>query len=63
MPIIRPISDLRNNFNKISEEYNKNTEPTFITINGHGDLVVISIDSYENLKDAVMKKINHLKLQ
>ena len=47
MPIIKPISDLRNNFNKISEECHKNAEPVFITKNGQGDLVVMSIALYE----------------
>ncbi len=47
MPIIKPISDLRNNFNEISEICHKNGEPVFITKNGHGDLVVMSIELYE----------------
>lgn len=47
MPIIKPISDLRNNFNKISDECHKNSEPVFITKNGQGDLVVMSIALYD----------------
>ncbi|MDP4160454.1 MAG: type II toxin-antitoxin system prevent-host-death family antitoxin, partial [Bacillota bacterium] len=39
MPIIKPISDLRNNFNEISEICHKESEPVFITKNGQGDLV------------------------
>lgn len=49
MPIIKPISDLRNNFNEISEICHKNGEPVFITKNGHGDLVVMSIAKYEQI--------------
>ncbi|OEF98956.1 prevent-host-death protein [Vulcanibacillus modesticaldus] len=47
MPIIRPISDLRNNFNLISETCHKEGEPVFITKNGQSDLVVMSHALYE----------------
>ncbi|MFH0801146.1 MAG: type II toxin-antitoxin system prevent-host-death family antitoxin [bacterium] len=47
MAIIRPISDLRNHFNQISEICHKDGEPVFITKNGLGDLVVMSLASYE----------------
>lgn len=47
MPVIKPISDLRNNFNEISEICHKENEPVFITKNGHGDLVVMSMALYE----------------
>ncbi|QHT61318.1 type II toxin-antitoxin system Phd/YefM family antitoxin [Paenibacillus lycopersici] len=47
MPIIRPISDLRNNFNLISETCHQEGEPVFITKNGHDDLVIMSHALYE----------------
>jgi len=47
MPTIRPISDLRNNFNQIAEICHQEKEPVFITKNGQGDLVVMSIALYE----------------
>jgi len=47
MPNIRPISDLRNNSNEISEFCRMTREPVFITKNGVGDMVVMSIDMYE----------------
>ena len=46
MPQIRPITDLRNT-NEISELCHANKEPIFITKNGYGDLVVMSIETYE----------------
>jgi len=46
MPQIRPITDLRNT-NEISEACHKYGEPIFITKNGYGDLVVMSMDTYE----------------
>jgi len=50
MPIIKPISDLRNKSNRISELAHKSNEPIFITKNGEGDLVVMSMSHYSNLK-------------
>jgi prevent-host-death family protein len=47
MPNIRPISDLRNNFAQISESVHSDDEPIFLTKNGVGDLVVMSMDHYE----------------
>ena len=47
MPSIRPISDLRNSSNEISEFCRGTREPVFITRNGIGDMVVMSIDTYE----------------
>jgi len=49
MPCIRPISDLRNKSNEISEFCKKKGEPVFITKNGAGDLVVMSMETYEKL--------------
>ncbi len=47
MPNIRPISDLRNNANEISEFCHNAREPVFITKNGKGDMVVMSVEVYE----------------
>lgn len=46
MPQIRPITDLRNT-NEISDICHAKKEPIFITKNGYGDLVVMSIEAYE----------------
>lgn len=50
MPIIKPISDLRNKSNEISELAHNTNEPIFITKNGKGDLVVMSMTHYSNLQ-------------
>lgn len=47
MPSIRPISDLRNKANDISEFCHTSREPVFITKNGVGDMVVMSVETYE----------------
>ncbi len=49
MTMIRPSSDLRNKYAEISEFCNNNDEPVFITKNGYGDLVVMSIEKYSSL--------------
>lgn len=50
MPQIRPITDLRNT-TEISELCHAKHEPLFITKNGYGDLVVMSIEAYEEMVD------------
>ena len=47
MPNIRPISDLRNSANEISDFCRQTREPVFITRNGTGDMVVQSLEDYE----------------
>jgi prevent-host-death family protein len=50
MAIIKPISDLRNKSNEISEMAHATQEPIYITKNGEGDLVVLSIQEYRKLE-------------
>ena len=50
MKKIRPISDLRNNFAEVSREVHEHNEPIFFTKNGYGDMVVMSMEAYENLQ-------------
>ncbi len=50
MPIIKPISDLRNKSNEISELAHNSNEPIYITKNGEGDMVVMSMSHYSNLQ-------------
>lgn len=52
MPQIKPITELRNT-NEISELCHAKKEPVFITKNGYGDLVVLSIEAYEELMDVL----------
>ncbi|MDD4494268.1 MAG: type II toxin-antitoxin system prevent-host-death family antitoxin [Eubacteriales bacterium] len=48
MPQIRPITDLRNT-NEISDLCHAKKEPIFITKNGYGDLVVMSIEAFDSM--------------
>jgi prevent-host-death family protein len=50
MPIIKPISDLRNKSNEISKLARISNEPIFITKNGEGDLVVMSMTHYSKMQ-------------
>jgi len=50
MPVIKPISDLRNKANEISDLAHRSDEPIFITKNGEGDLVVMSMAQYGKLQ-------------
>lgn len=52
MPQIRPITDLRNT-NELSEFCHAKKEPVFITKNGRGDLVVMSIEAYNELMETL----------
>lgn len=47
MPQIRPVSDLRNHFTEITQEIQATGEPIFLTKNGAGSIVVMSMDAYE----------------
>ena len=49
MPQIIPIKDLKNTA-EISELCNKSDEPIYITKNGYGDMVIMSIDNYEKMR-------------
>ncbi len=46
MPRIIPIKDLRDT-NKLSEMCNASGDPIFITKNGYGDMVIMSMAAYE----------------
>ena len=64
MPQIIPIRDLRDT-TKISEICNATNEPIFVTKNGYGDMVVMSMATYEQQLAAVdmYKKIMEGKAQ
>lgn len=50
MNLIRPVSDLRNNFSDISRTVHETGQPIFLTKNGYGDIVVMSMEAFENLQ-------------
>ena len=50
MNMIRPVSDLRNNFSEISKIVHETAEPVFLTKNGYGVMVVLSMEAFERLQ-------------
>lgn len=50
MEMIRPVSDLRNHFADISKTVHESKKPVFLTKNGYGDMVVLSMEAYEDLQ-------------
>ena len=54
---IRPVSDLRNKFSKI-EETVKSGQPVYLTKNGYGSMVVLSLEQYAALTDEVELRLD-----
>ncbi len=52
MTQIMPIFDLRNNFTEVSRIVHENKEPVFLTKNGYGKMVVMSIEQYVDFQSA-----------
>lgn len=50
MPIIKSISSLRNRTREIAAICHDQDEPVYLTTNGEGDLVIMSIEHYERLQ-------------
>ena len=48
--MIRPVSDLRNNFAEISRIVHETAQPVFLTKNGYGDMVVLSMEAFQNMQ-------------
>lgn len=54
---IRPVSDLRNKFTEI-EDTVKAGQPVYLTKNGYGSMVVLSLEQYSALTDKIERKLN-----
>lgn len=69
--MIKPSTCLRNEYNDIAEFCKTENRPVFLTKNGEGDLVVMSIEAYsyreemldlrEKLLDAEARRLNGAK--
>lgn len=50
---IRPVSDLRNKFPEIESMVLQSGEPVYLTKNGYGSMVLLSMEQYAALTDDV----------
>ena len=55
---IRPVSDLRNKFPEIEDVVVKSNAPVFLTKNGYGTMVLMSLEQYSALTDDTEKKLD-----
>lgn len=55
---IRPVSDLRNKYREIEDIVLKNKEPVYLTKNGYGSMVVMSLEQYAALTDDIELKLD-----
>ncbi len=59
---IRPVSDLRNKFPEI-ENIVREGQPVYLTKNGYGSMVVISLEQYSGLTSDIEVKLDEADRQ
>ena len=59
MPVICPVSDLETRLSEITKVIHEIDEPVFLTNNGYGDMVVMSMNSWEemNFENEIYQKL------
>jgi len=59
MPVIRPLSDLETSLSEIAQAVHETAEPVFLTNNGYGDMVVMSMEAWEemNFENEIYQKL------
>ena len=62
MPIIVPVRDLKDT-NKISELCSRERRPIFVTKNGYGDMVIMSMAYYEETsgRNSIYEKLSEAR--
>ena len=50
MNMIRPVTDLKNNFAEISKTVHETSQSVFLTKNGYDDMAVLSMEAFGNLQ-------------
>ena len=60
---IRPVSDLRNKFSDIESLVTEKNSPVFLTKNGYGSMVLMSLSMYENLTENIEAKLDEADIQ
>ena len=54
---IRPVSDLRNKYSEI-EKCVQQGNPVYLTKNGYGSMVVLSLEAYSRLTDPIERALD-----
>jgi len=59
MPVICPVSDLETRLSEITKVVHEINEPVFLTNNGYGDMVVMSMNNWEemNFENEIYQKL------
>ena len=60
---IKSSSALRNNYNAVSAYAKKTQEPVFITVNGEGDGVFMSLEAYEKREELLKLRAQVLRAE
>ena len=58
MICIRPVSDLRNKFPEIEDIVVRKGQPVYLTKNGYGSMIVLSLEKYAELTDDIELKLD-----
>ena len=58
MICIRPVSDLRNKFPEIEDIVVREGQPVYLTKNGYGSMIVLSLEKYAELTDNIELKLD-----
>lgn len=59
---IRPVSDLRNKYADVEKQVIE-SGPVFLTKNGYGSMVVMSIDQFEHINGSIDQALDEADLQ
>lgn len=55
---IRPVSDLRNKYPEIESLVQQSGEPVYLTKNGYGSMVLMSIEQFSSLTDSLERRLD-----
>ena len=59
---IRPVSDLRNKYPEIEEAVLRSGQPVYLTKNGYGTMVLMSLEQYAALTEDVERRLDEADL-
>lgn len=60
---IRPVSDLRNKYPEVERIVIDQQQPVFLTKNGYGSMVVLSMEQYAALTETIEAKLDEADAQ